>query len=53
MLRDVSSRNLVTSLFGYKIQMPIGIAPTAMQKLAHSDGECASARGDYLIDDLT
>ena len=24
--------------------MPIGIAPTAMQKMAHVDGECAAAK---------
>ena len=24
--------------------MPIGISPTALQKLAHPDGECASAK---------
>jgi len=43
-LADVSRRNLATSLFGQKISMPILIAPTAFQKLAHPDGELATVR---------
>lgn len=26
------------------MKMPIGISPTAMQRMAHPDGECANAR---------
>ena len=44
MLVDVSHRNMETTILGNKISMPIGIAPTAMQRMAHPDGECASAK---------
>lgn len=43
-LRDVSQRSLDISLIGQTFAMPIGIAPTAMQRLAHADGELATAR---------
>lgn len=43
-LRDVSLRILSTDVLGMRLQMPVAIAPTAMQKMAHPDGECASAR---------
>jgi 4-hydroxymandelate oxidase len=43
-LRDVSQRSLTASLLGQTFAMPIGIAPTAMQRLAHADGELATAR---------
>eukprot|EP00253_Pinus_taeda_P004320 PITA_04320 len=33
-----------TTVLGFKISMPIMIAPTAMQKMAHPDGELATAR---------
>lgn len=26
--------------------MPVGVAPTAMQRMAHPDGECANVRGN-------
>jgi 4-hydroxymandelate oxidase len=41
---DVSVRNLATTLLEQHCSMPIGIAPTAMQRLAHPDGELATAR---------
>ena len=44
MMIDVSTRNLMTKVLGQTISMPIGISPTAMQKMAHPDGECASAK---------
>lgn len=43
-MNDVSSRDLTTTVLGTKVSMPIGIAPTAMQKMAHPEGECANAR---------
>ena len=43
-LRDVSERSLRTTLLSTPFSMPIGIAPTAMQRLAHTDGEIATAR---------
>lgn len=45
MLRDVGKVDLNTIILGEKISMPLGIAPTALQKMAHSDGECANAKG--------
>ncbi|XP_039684903.1 (S)-2-hydroxy-acid oxidase GLO1 [Medicago truncatula] len=43
-LRDVSKIDLTTTVLGLKISMPIMIAPTAGQKLAHPEGEYATAR---------
>ncbi|XP_018012842.1 glycolate oxidase 2 isoform X2 [Hyalella azteca] len=43
LLRDVSTRSLGTSVFGHSLRLPIAIAPTAFQKMAHPMGECASA----------
>ncbi|EDV21349.1 uncharacterized protein TRIADDRAFT_50856 [Trichoplax adhaerens] len=44
MLIDVTNVDLSTTILGRKIEMPIGISPTAMQKLAHPDGEIATAQ---------
>ena len=41
---DVSRRNMKTTILGNEVSMPIGIAPTAMQRMAHPDGECATAK---------
>ncbi|HEY2776004.1 MAG TPA: alpha-hydroxy acid oxidase [Candidatus Binatia bacterium] len=43
-LRDVSARSLQTTVLGQTVSMPVMIAPVAMQKLAHQDGELATAR---------
>ena len=43
-LVDVSSINTETTILGEKVSMPIVIAPTAMQKMAHPDGECATSK---------
>nr|AVP27295.1 peroxisomal glycolate oxidase [Spirogyra pratensis] len=43
-LIDVSKIDLTTSVLGYRLSMPIMVAPTAMQKMAHPDGELATAR---------
>lgn len=45
MLRDVQNRNLGTTIQGDRVKIPIGISPCALHKMAHVDGECASARG--------
>jgi len=42
---DVSTRVLGTTVLGTPIDFPVLVAPTAMQKLAHPDGEVAMARG--------
>jgi len=43
-LRDVSRRNISTTILGQRISMPVLIAPTAFQRMAHTDGEVATAR---------
>lgn len=43
-LRDVSVIDTTVPLFGQTNAAPFGVAPTAMQRLAHSDGELATAR---------
>lgn len=44
-LRDVSNLDTSTSIFGgFKNSVPFGVAPTAMQGLAHHDGELGTAR---------
>ncbi|XP_021949830.1 peroxisomal (S)-2-hydroxy-acid oxidase GLO5 isoform X2 [Folsomia candida] len=44
-LRDVSTRDLSATILGKNVSFPVGVAPMAMQKLAHPDGECAAAMG--------
>ncbi|KAL2041587.1 hypothetical protein N7G274_005969 [Stereocaulon virgatum] len=43
-LRDISLIDTSVSIFGKRNAVPIGVAPTAMQCLAHPDGELATAR---------
>jgi 4-hydroxymandelate oxidase len=43
-LTDVSQRTLATTILGHAAAMPLLIAPAAMAKLAHPDGELAIAR---------
>jgi len=45
MLRDVSAVSTKTTLLGAPVSMPIGVAPWALQGMAHPDGEGATARG--------
>lgn len=45
MLRDVSKVDISSSILGRRIAFPVCIAPTAMQRMAHPDGEVASAKG--------
>jgi (S)-2-hydroxy-acid oxidase len=42
-LRDVSAIDPSINVFGHKNRVPFGVAPTAMQCLAHSDGEIGTA----------
>lgn len=49
MLKNVSTLDLSTCVLGEKISMPICIAATAMQCMAHADGEIASARGMFRV----
>ena len=43
-LANVGTPDLTTTIFGRKINMPIFLSPTAMQRLYHPDGDKASAR---------
>ncbi|KAI0498713.1 hypothetical protein KFK09_019603 [Dendrobium nobile] len=43
-LIDVSRIDLTTAVLGHKISMPIMLAPSAMHKMAHPEGENATAR---------
>lgn len=43
-LRGAGPAKLETTILGCTISMPVLISPTAFHKLAHSEGECATAR---------
>ena len=43
-LVDVSSVSTGAAVLGHEISMPVLVAPTAFQRLAHPDGELATAR---------
>jgi isopentenyl diphosphate isomerase/L-lactate dehydrogenase-like FMN-dependent dehydrogenase len=43
-LVDVSAIDMQTTVLGIPVSMPILVAPTALQCLAHHDGECATAQ---------
>lgn len=43
-LVDVSHVDLATTMLGEPVAMPIGLSPAAFQRLAHPEGECATAR---------
>ena len=43
-LTDVSRRELETTVLGQRVSMPVLVAPTAFHRLAHDEGERATAR---------
>ncbi|XP_005525502.1 PREDICTED: hydroxyacid oxidase 1 isoform X1 [Pseudopodoces humilis] len=43
-LRDVSVMDLSTSVLGQRVTVPVCVAATAMQRMAHPHGETATAR---------
>ena len=45
MLVDVSSVTTATTVLGTEVSLPVLVAPTAFQRMAHPDGEAATARG--------
>ncbi|KAM3267842.1 peroxisomal (S)-2-hydroxyacid oxidase GLO4 [Capsicum chacoense] len=49
-LVDVSGIDMSTTILGHKTSAPIMVAPTAMHKLAHPEGEVATARGAAACD---
>ena len=44
-LRDVSAVDASTTVLGQRISSPLIVAPTAYHRLAHDEGEAATARG--------
>uniref|UniRef100_A0A2L2YAC9 (S)-2-hydroxy-acid oxidase n=2 Tax=Parasteatoda tepidariorum TaxID=114398 RepID=A0A2L2YAC9_PARTP len=44
MLQNIPNRDLSTTILGHKIPLPIGLSPTAYQRLAHPDGEIAASK---------
>jgi 4-hydroxymandelate oxidase len=44
-LRDVRAVDTTTRLLGARLRTPVAVAPTAYQRLAHPDGELATAAG--------
>ena len=46
MLRDVSNVDMRTRILGQEVAFPVCVAATAMQRMAHEDGELATARGE-------
>ncbi|XP_042304285.1 hydroxyacid oxidase 1 isoform X2 [Sceloporus undulatus] len=50
MLKDVSSLDLSTTVLGQRVSMPICVAATAMQCMAHADGEIATVRACRSMD---
>ena len=51
--RDVSKRDTKTTFLGIPIVSPIAVAPTAMQRMAHPEGELATARGESFLSELS
>ncbi|XP_076000330.1 2-Hydroxyacid oxidase 1 [Genypterus blacodes] len=49
-LRDVSSIDLSVSLLGQRLSMPLCVSATAMQRMAHPEGETATARACLAAD---
>uniref|UniRef100_A0A023FSN0 (S)-2-hydroxy-acid oxidase n=1 Tax=Amblyomma cajennense TaxID=34607 RepID=A0A023FSN0_AMBCJ len=43
-LNTTHNRKLETTLLGHRVAMPVGVAPSAMQRMAHPDGEKGTAR---------
>lgn len=46
MLRNVAEQDISVTVLGHKLSMPICVSPTAMQAMAHPDGELATVRGE-------
>lgn len=44
-MRDVSQVDTSVEVFGHTLPIPVGIAPVAMQKMAHLSGEIGMAKG--------
>ena len=51
-LRDISQRDISTTVLGTKISLPVMISPAGGHMCAHPDGELATARGAGMSDTL-
>ena len=51
-LRDITDRDISTTVLGQKISMPVMVAPAGSHMVAHLDGELATARGAGMSDTL-
>jgi len=51
-LRDISKRDISTTVLGQEISMPVMISPAGNHMLAHPEGELATARGAGMSDTL-
>ena len=51
-LRDITNRDISTTVLGTKISMPVMIAPAGSHMRAHHEGEKATARGAGMSDTL-
>jgi 4-hydroxymandelate oxidase len=52
MLADVSEVDLTTTVLGQPVPFPVLLAPTAFQRMAHPDGELATARAAASLDTI-
>jgi isopentenyl diphosphate isomerase/L-lactate dehydrogenase-like FMN-dependent dehydrogenase len=52
MLVDVGSPRTATTVLGAEVSMPVLVAPTALHRLAHHDGEPATARAAAAADTI-
>ena len=50
MLVDVSNVSTATTVLGTDVSMPLLVAPTAIQKMCHPEGESATARAAAALD---
>ena len=48
-LKDVSNPDLSTSILGEKLNFPVCVAATAMNKMAHTLGEIAVAKSNFHV----
>jgi 4-hydroxymandelate oxidase len=51
-LRDITDRDISTTVLGEKISMPVMLAPAGSHMRAHPEGEVATARGAGMSDTL-
>ena len=51
-LRDISHRNISTTVLGQPISLPVMIAPAGAHMVAHPEGEVATAKGAGMSDTM-